>query len=44
MGKFNFMNSYPFFSIISQRKLMSLIYGCKIKNYIKNDILYKEND
>ena len=23
---------------------MSLTYECKIKNYKKNDILYKEND
>ena len=44
MGKLNFMNKYPFLSKISQRSLMSLLYGCKIKKYIKDDILFKEND
>ena len=38
------MINYPFFSKMKQSKLMSLIYTSKIKNYIKDDILYREND
>ena len=38
------MSKFPFLSMMKSSSLMSLIYKLKIKNYIKDDIFYKEND
>jgi len=42
--KIRFITKFPFFSLMNQSKLFSLMYECTKKQYIKNDILYKEND
>ena len=42
--KINFLKKFSFFKEISKTKILSLISAIKIKNYVKNDIIYKEGE